>query len=263
MGPDLEKLSIADIKQLIASSDEKQQKRIVRRLRHDKRAGVERLRTHLEASHRKRKESEAEFEELCSFEAKLRNRGFVRIAGLDEAGRGAFAGPLVACAVVLPPEFHLPGLKESKQLTPQMRDAYYDVILECATDWHIEVILPSVIDEKGLHKANLCALEQAVLKLSPLPDFVISDGFPLPKLELPKISIAQGDTLSVSIAAASIIAKVQRDRMMITLSKEFQGYGFDKHKGYGTKEHLEALRRLGPSSIHRASFKRIAECLFE
>ena len=260
MAPDVEKLSIPAIRELLNSSDEKQQKKIVRLMKKDQRIGVQKLLAQLESSQEKQKQCEAEFNELCSFEIKLRDKGFERIAGVDEAGRGAFAGPLVASAVVLPLEFHFPGLKESKQLTPELREEYYEVILECALAWHVEIVPPAVIDEKGLHKCNLYALERAVLNLPSAPDFVISDGFPLPSLELPKISIAQGDTLSISIAAASIIAKVERDRMMIAYSREFPGYGFETHKGYGTREHLEALEKMGPCPIHRASFKRIAEC---
>jgi ribonuclease HII len=259
MAPDLQKLSIIDIRKLLDSLDEKQQKKILGQLANDRRVGVQKLLAQVSAWHRQQEKCEEEFQGLCSFEIKLRNRGFVRIAGVDEAGRGAFAGPLVAAAVILPAQFHLPGLRESKQLTPRMREEYYEIILERALDWSAEVVPPSVIDEKGLHKANLHALEQAALSLCPSPDFVISDGFPLPDLQLPKISIAQGDTLSISIAAASVIAKVQRDRMMVSYSKEFPWYGFEKHKGYGTKEHLEVLEDRGPCPIHRASFKRVAD----
>lgn len=258
---DFQSLSISRVKELLSSADDKGQQEIIHLLEDDGRTGIRKLVSSLKSGQQKAKQSEKEFKRLCSFELKLRSRGFIEIAGADEAGRGAFAGPLVAAAVVLPPHFYLPGLKESKQLTPRARDEYYEIITDRALDWQIEVISSTIIDQKGLHKANLYALEKAVLGLSATPDFVLSDGFGLPNLKLPKTSLIRGDKLSISIAAASVLAKVRRDRIMISYSDQFPQYGFEKHKGYGTKEHAQALKRYGPSTIHRLTFKPVQECV--
>jgi len=258
---DFQCLSITQVKELLSSADDKRQQEIICLLEDDGRTGIRRLINALKSGQQKAKQSEKEFNRLCSFELKLRSRGFIEIAGADEAGRGAFAGPLVAAAVVLPPRFYLPGLKESKQLTSRARDEYYEIITDRALDWQIEVISPTIIDQKGLHKANLYALEKAVLGLSATPDFVLIDGFALPGLKLPKTSLIRGDKLSISIAAASILAKVRRDRIMVSYSDQFPQYGFEKHKGYGTKEHAQALKIYGPSLIHRLTFKPVQECL--
>jgi ribonuclease HII len=255
------KLSIAEIKKLLFFSHDESRQEIVNLLKQDKRAGVQKLVASLEACLKKGNQLEQEFIQLSSFEQKLRRKGFSSIAGVDEAGRGAFAGPLVAAVVVLPNNFFLPGLRECKQLLPEAREKLYKKIVENACDWHVETVISSYIDEVGLHKANLLALEHAVLNLSKIPDYVLSDGFALPNLKLPHIALIGGDKLSISIAAASIIAKVERDRLMVSYSKKFPAYGFDHNKGYGTKEHLEALEKFGPSPIHRLCFKPVRNCV--
>ncbi len=261
MAFDMQRLSLTEIKHILYSSEDKQRQRIIRLLEKDRRTGAKRLITSFNASRKKSEKFEKEFRQLCSFEEKLRCRGFTNIAGVDEAGRGAFAGPLVAAAVILPPDFFLPGLRESKQLLPGIREEFYEEITDNACDWHVEIITPSYIDRKGLHKANLYVLEKAVLNLSKTPDYVLSDGFSLYNLRLPRTSLIAGDRLSVSIAAASIVAKIERDRLMVSYSKEFSDYGFENHKGYGTKEHFKALQKFGPSPIHRLSFKPVRECI--
>lgn len=256
---DVGRLSIAEIKCLLNSSQEKQRKRIIALLENDRRIGAQKIVAMFTRSLQKSEEVEKEFRRLASFEERLKNKGFRAIAGVDEAGRGALAGPLVAAAIVLPDGFFLPGLRECKQLMPEAREEFYEQIMSAGCEWHVEVVKPDQIDKRGLHKANLYALEQAVLKLARTPDYVLSDGFSLSGLTLPNIGLIEGDRLSVSIAAASIIAKVERDRMMIGFSKEFPEYGFESHKGYGTKEHLSFLEEYGPSPIHRLSFKPVRE----
>lgn len=255
------KLSITEIKELLFSSHHKSRLEIIALLKQDKRVGVQRLVASFEADLKKSNQLEQEFLRLSSFEEKLRKKGFSAIAGVDEVGRGAFAGPIVAAAVILPHDFFLPGIKECKQLLPEAREKLYKKIIENACDWHVETLEPSYIDEEGLHKANLIVLERAVLNLSKTPDYVLSDGFSLANLKLPNIALIGGDKLSVSIAAASIIAKVERDRIMVSYSKKFPDYGFDHNKGYGTKEHLEALEQLGLSPIHRLCFKPVRKCV--
>lgn len=195
--------------------------------------------------------------DLGRYERQLRDQGFVRIAGVDEAGRGALAGPLVAAAVILPDRFDLDGIGDSKALTRLRREAAFERIVGEAIAWSVCRVTPSRIDRRGLHRSNLWLLRRAVLSLPIEPDYVLTDGFPVPRLALPHLSIKKGDAVTASVAAASIVAKVTRDRAMDRYHRRFPGYGFDRNRGYGTSEHLSALERLGPTPIHRRSFKGV------
>ncbi len=197
-------------------------------------------------------------------EMALRAQGYRFIAGLDEAGRGSWAGPVVAGAVILPlgvPSLadDLKGVRDSKQLTPRQRELLYEFIKTKALAVGIGLVPAAQIDKLGIVPATRQAMREAIAQLSPTPDFLLIDFLSLPTLLIPQKSIANGDSFSLSIAAASIVAKVSRDRMMVELDKRFPGYGFARHKGYGTPQHRAALRRLGPSPIHRLSFRPIAE----
>lgn len=191
---------------------------------------------------------------LFVFEEKLYKQGFNRIAGVDEAGRGPLAGPIVAAAVILPQCVKIEGLKECKQLLPQRREDLYFQILEKAIDYKVEVYSHEEIDNKGLHNVNLAALKQAALNLKQKPDFVLVDGYKLKEMEISSLKIIKGDLVSASIAAASILAKVHRDRIMQAYDKQFPQYGFASHKGYSTKQHFNALEKHGLCPIHRKSF---------
>ena len=195
--------------------------------------------------------------DLGRYERGLREQGFRSIAGVDEAGRGALAGPLVASAVILPEGFDLDGIADSKVLSPKERDEAYARIVAGAVAWSVCRAMPSRIDRRGLHRSNLWLLRHAVATLPIEPDYVLSDGFPLRRLPVPTLSIKKGDAVTASVAAASIVAKVTRDRMMDRYHRRFPGYGFDHHRGYGTEEHRAALEQLGPSPIHRLSFKGV------
>lgn len=195
--------------------------------------------------------------DLGRYERRLRDEGFVRIAGADEAGRGALAGPLVAAAVILPREFDLEGIRDSKQLTARQRERCYERIVREGVAVSVCRAMPSRIDHRGLHRSNLWLLRRAVLGLQLTPDYVLTDGFPVPRLGVPSLSMKKGDAVTASVAAASIVAKVTRDRMMDRYHRRFPAYGFDRHRGYGTAEHLEVLSRIGPSPIHRLSFKGV------
>jgi ribonuclease HII len=192
------------------------------------------------------------------FERRLRAAGFRRIAGADEAGRGALAGPLVAAAVILPEGFDLDGINDSKQLTRLQRERAYERIQSSAVAVCVCRVLPSRIDRRGLHRSNLFLLRRVFRELPVPPDFVLSDGFPLRGLPVPNLSIKKGDAVTASVAAASIVAKVTRDRIMDRYHRRFPGYGFDTNRGYGTAAHWQALERLGPTPIHRRSFKGVA-----
>ena len=195
------------------------------------------------------------------YERQLRDRGFRFIAGVDEAGRGALAGPLVAAAVILPPHFDLDGIEDSKLLTPLQRERAYDRVVEEAEAWSVCRVTPSRIDRSGLHRANMALLRKAVRGLAVTPEFVLSDGFPLRRMPVPCLSLKKGDVVTGSVAAASVIAKVTRDRIMERYHRRFPQYGFDRNRGYGTQGHWEALWRFGPCPIHRHSFNHVDDPL--
>jgi ribonuclease HII len=196
---------------------------------------------------------------MLKYEQMLNDQGFDLIAGADEAGRGALAGPLAAAAVILPRKAKLYGLRDSKQLSPEKRDKLFDVIKDHAIAWNVVTIGNNEIDKNGIQWANVTALKRAVSGLSKEADYVLSDAFELPSLNQPCLPLIKGDSKSLTIAAASVLAKVTRDRMMGDYHEEYTQYGFDKHKGYGTFEHIEAIKRFGPSSIHRMSFAPCSE----
>jgi ribonuclease HII len=187
-------------------------------------------------------------------EARLADRGFTRIAGADEVGRGALAGPLVAAAVILPPDADLPGLKDSKLCTPLQRARLADRIRAVALAVSVVRVQPWRIDRVGLQRSNLEALRRALKGLVETPDYALLDCFPLARLPFPALGVKKGDVVSRSVAAASIIAKVHRDRAMRRYHRRYPGYGFATNVGYGTRQHWGALKRLGPSAIHRLSF---------
>ncbi len=181
--------------------------------------------------------------------------GFVHVAGVDEVGRGCLAGPVVAAAVVLHEDRFVPGVADSKVLDPDVRESLFGPILAAAVTWSVAVVEPADIDRLNIHRASLQAMRQAIMSLAPLPGFVLVDGFRIPDLVIPQRPIIGGDRRSTAIAAASIIAKVTRDRMMRTLHEADPRYGFDRHKGYATREHLDAVFRFGYSAAHRRSFR--------
>ena len=189
-----------------------------------------------------------------TLENALRRRGFARVAGVDEVGRGCLAGPVVAAAVVLAPGRAIAGLQDSKLLTAGRRERLYDRIVR-TENWTVAAMEPSDIDRVNIHHASLDAMRRAVLALVPPPDFVIVDGFEVPGLPAPQQRIVGGDRRCAAIAAASIVAKVTRDRQMQELHARDPRYGFDRHKGYATRAHLAALGRHGYSAAHRRSFR--------
>lgn len=181
--------------------------------------------------------------------------GYAHVAGVDEVGRGCLAGPVVAAAVVLREEQYVAGIADSKVLTPDDRDGLFDPILGAAVTWSVAVIEAPEIDRINIHRASLQAMRQAVMALVPLPGVVLVDGFRIPDLVIPQRPVIGGDRRSTVIAAASIVAKVTRDRLMMRLHQEDPRYGFDHHKGYATREHLDAVGRFGYSAAHRRTFR--------
>jgi ribonuclease HII len=185
----------------------------------------------------------------------LRRLGFVHVAGVDEVGRGCLAGPVVAAAVVLSPDRYVPGIADSKVLTPEERERLFTSIVRAAVAWAVATVEADEIDRLNIHRASLLAMRQAVGALEPLPGFVLVDGFRIPDLVMPQRPIAGGDRRSTAIAAASILAKVTRDRLMCRLHDQDPRYGFDRHKGYATRDHLDAVARFGYSPVHRRTFR--------
>jgi len=196
-----------------------------------------------------------------TLENALRRVGFVHVAGCDEVGRGCLAGPVVAAAVVLHPDRHVPGVCDSKTVPAAERERLYDQILSAAIAWAVGEADPSEIDRINIHQASLRAMQRAVLLLAPLPDIVLVDAFRVPDLPMAQRGVLHGDRRCSAIAAASIIAKVTRDRQMLDLHGRDPRYGFDRHKGYATADHLEAVARFGYSGAHRRSFR--AATLFD
>ena len=180
--------------------------------------------------------------------------GIVTICGVDEAGRGPLAGPVCAAAVILPPNLEIPGLTDSKKLSDKRRRELYPVIMEKAVAFGIGLASHEEIDEINILQATFLAMERAMAQLNVRPDLALIDGNRQKDFGLPVETVVKGDSLSASIAAASVLAKVTRDDIMVAMAQEYPGYGFEIHKGYGTKAHYEALEKLGASPIHRKSF---------
>ena len=183
-------------------------------------------------------------------------KGIVTICGVDEAGRGPLAGPVCAAAVILPPYLEIPGLTDSKKLSDKRRRELYPIIMQQAVSYGIGLASHEEIDEINILQATFLAMERALEQLNVKPDLALIDGNRQKDFLVPVETVVKGDSLSANIAAASVLAKVTRDDIMLAMAEEFPGYGFEVHKGYGTKAHYEALRLLGPSPIHRMTFLR-------
>jgi ribonuclease HII len=195
-----------------------------------------------------------------SLESALRARGFRAIAGVDEAGRGPLAGPVAAAAVILPDHFACEGLDDSKKISASRRDALFKRLTsDTAVIWSVALASSGEIDTLNILRATHLAMRRAVEGLARIPDHCLIDGLPVREFPIPYQAVIKGDGKSLSIAAASIIAKVTRDRLMREIDREFPDYGFAKHQGYGTKVHLEALRNYGPCRHHRRSFQPVAQ----
>jgi ribonuclease HII len=194
---------------------------------------------------------------LYNYETRLKNEGYSLIAGIDEAGRGSLSGPVVAAAVILPCRLFISDIKDSKKLTSQKRTKLYCSILNKAKDVGIGIVEAEIIDRINIAQASFLAMKNAILDLKEVPDYLLVDGFKIPHLNISQLALIKGEDKSISIAAASIIAKVYRDNIMVKYDHKYPQYLFKKNKGYGTEEHLKALLKYGPSEIHRKSYKRV------
>lgn len=194
-----------------------------------------------------------------SFELAARDAGYRHVCGIDEAGRGPLSGPVVAAACVLEPGTEIPGLNDSKKLTPKKRDLLYDLVIERATDFAVGFATPEEVDSINILNATMLAMRRAIAALKVSADYALVDGNCIRDYPIPARAIIKGDSLSMSVAAASILAKVTRDRLCLEDDRQYPMYGFAKHKGYGTAEHIAALRIYGPCPIHRKTFLKFLD----
>jgi ribonuclease HII len=192
---------------------------------------------------------------MRTLENAMRRWGFYRVAGCDEVGRGCLAGPVVAAAVILDPDRYIPGVCDSKMITAAERERLYGVITRKAIAWSVASAPAGEIDDINIHQASLQAMRRAVLAIAPLPDLVLVDAFRIPALHMAQRAVLHGDRRCSAIAAASIVAKVTRDRQMVEWHAADPRYGYDRHKGYATADHLAAVARHGYSDLHRRSFR--------
>lgn len=196
---------------------------------------------------------------MFEYETEAKDKGYQRVAGVDEVGRGPLAGPVVAAAVILPPLTRIPGLDDSKKLSPATRERLFPQIQQAACDFGLGIVPEDVIDRINILQASRLAMKKAVEQLQDPPDLILVDGNHAIETGIDQRTIVGGDRLSHSIAAASVLAKVTRDRLMEDYNREYPQYGFDRHKGYGTELHRERIERFGPCAIHRRTFKGVKE----
>ncbi len=229
-------------------------------IQNDERKGVQQLVHKWRKNREQSRMLQEKFVEMNAYEKKWRSRGYELIAGIDEVGRGPLAGPVAAAAVILPADFYLPGIDDSKKLSEKKREEYDAIIRKEAFAVSISMVDASEIDEINIYEATKKAMKSAVASLNPTPDVLLIDAM---KLETPfaSESIIKGDAKSISIAAASIVAKVARDKLMTEIAIRYPGYGFQQNMGYGTKEHLKAIQEYGITPYHRKSFAPIKDLL--
>lgn len=244
--------SIQEIKEIFKNTPIQELPAFCEIYRADERKGVQKL---VEQGHKRIQALEQEKERLKQmreFEREYEHLGY--ICGIDEVGRGPFAGPVVAGAVILPPDCEILYVNDSKQLSEKMREQLYDEIMEKAVSVAVGYASPQRIDEINILQATYEAMREAVSKLDVTPQILLNDAVTIPQITIPQVPIIKGDAKSISIAAASIVAKVTRDRLMREYDKIMPEYGFASNKGYGSKEHIEAIKKYGPTPIHRRSF---------
>ena len=246
------KQSISAIREIFAAASETELPALYLEYEEDSRAGVQNLIQKYQKQEEALKKERERTEQMKIYEHKYEDLGW--ICGIDEVGRGPLAGPVVAGAVILPKNCEILYLNDSKQLTAKKRDELYDVIMREAVAVGIGYASPARIDEINILQATYEAMREAISKLSVKPDVLLNDAVKIPQVDIRQVPIIKGDAKSVSIAAASIVAKVTRDRLMEEYDKVLPGYGFASNKGYGSAEHIAALKEIGPSPIHRQSF---------
>ena len=245
--------SIKEIKCLFDKAEKEQWNALFSQYREDERAGVQRIIAQYEKKLAAHTREQERLYKMLEFERKY-GADFHCICGIDEAGRGPFAGPVVAGAVVLPEGLMIEGLNDSKKVSPKKREELYEEIKEKAISYGIGMSSPGRIDEINILQATYEAMQHAVEDLDVVPDLLLNDAVTIPQIPIRQVGIVKGDGRSLSIAAASIMAKVTRDRIMVEYAELYPEYGFEKNKGYGSEEHRAALKQYGPCPIHRHTF---------
>lgn len=259
MPRDLTHLSIGEIRARYLRGEAPVTSQLLGKLRRDPRQGVQRLYEVLRRRHEKDRDERVRLDGMLHFERVLWRSGVRRVAGVDEAGTGPLAGPVVAAAVVFPPETSVPGVDDSKRLDPERREELAALIRERAAGVSVGVASVEEIDRLNVYRAALLAMRRAVEGLGEPPEHVLVDARTIPDVDVPQNPFAKGDGINFSIAAASIVAKTHRDALMEALDARHPGYGFAQHKGYATADHRRAIRERGPSPVHRRSFPVLRE----
>jgi ribonuclease HII len=259
MTSNLSDLSIQQIRHRYARVDRPVTPQVLNKLKRDPRQGVLQIHAALKKRYERERAERLRLDAMLNFERVLWKSGVQRIAGVDEAGTGPLAGPVVAAAVVFPPHTALDGIDDSKRLDADQRTSAEAAIRAAASSIGIGVAEVEEIDRLNIYRAALVAMQRAIVGLTVAPQHVLVDARNIPALDVPQNRFDRGDGINFSIAAASIIAKTHRDRLMSRLGEVYPGYGFERHKGYGTPEHQDAIRRLGPCPAHRTSFTFIRE----
>jgi len=258
---DLSRLTVAELRRRFLEEGEPLSAEAQAALAADPRAGVRAVGAAVQRRQAANRAEGQRLARLLAFERPLWDQGVSRIAGVDEAGVGPLAGPLVAAAVILPPTLRPRGLDDSKKLDEPSRDRLAGEVKAGALAWAVGQASPEEVDRLNPYQAGLLAMRRAVQGLAVAPEHLLVDARRIPEVAMPQQGIVKGDARSLSIAAASVIAKTTRDALMLEAEVRFPGYGFARHKGYGAPEHLEALRRLGPCPIHRRSYAPVAQVL--
>jgi ribonuclease HII len=248
----MEEKKIGQIREELKAAGDEMLPSFIRTYEKDLRGGVQKLVEQAQKRWDKLQMERERIEKLKKYEKEYASFGY--ICGIDEVGRGPLAGPVVAGAVILPSDCDILYINDSKKLSAAKREELYDVIMEKAVSVGIGMVAPQRIDEINILQATYEAMREAISKLAPVPDILLNDAVTIPGVTIPQVPIIKGDAKSISIGAASIVAKVTRDRLMVEYDKIMPEYGFASNKGYGSAEHIAALKKYGPSPIHRASF---------
>ncbi len=246
--------SINEIKEILSSCSMEALPEQLEKFEADSRKGVQNLLTSFRKKYDKHLQELARLEEILTYERGCWEAGYELVAGIDEVGRGPLAGPVVAAAVILPKECKIEGVNDSKKLSAKKREELYDIILEKALSYGIGIVSNERIDEINILQATYEAMREALSQLSPKADYILADAVTIPMVSTPQRGIIKGDAKSMSIGAASIVAKVYRDRLMEAFDEVYPGYGFGANKGYGSAEHIEGIKKLGITPIHRKTF---------
>lgn len=250
------KRTVKEIEQLLLTLDETHP--LLQEIACDERKSVQTLLARWHKQKERAKKEQEKWQQMSQYEQSLYTKGITLIAGIDEAGRGPLAGPVVAAAVILPQDAYLPGINDSKKLSEAKRETLFHQIQATAISIGVGIVSAKEIDELNIYQAAKKAMLQAVEQLVPKPEYLLIDAMELP-LAIPQQSLIKGDANSVSIAAASVVAKVTRDAIMKQLGEQYPQYGFEKHMGYGTEYHLQAIRTYGVTEHHRRSFSPVKE----